>query len=307
MNFEDTDNEDKLAAYLDEYVTDDENEEISLRNIRLKRRQKPHYVRCDGILDNIPFYIDGSGTGTGKSINLLKLAKKRNLSLIVISPLGVIPKWKKDADKYNVPFAYSNSGEKLCITYDALRGVRTNMEKRILKHELLYRTETEDNPEFEPSNLLFDLVVNKGVMVVFDETQMVKNATADQSRAAKRLIQFVTNCYKIHGSRSRLAFLSATLNDKPEQIINYLKMVGFIEHDKLYSKKGGYITCKGIKDLLDVGDNINPIGAEEFRLKVNPIKLTYNPEEYIHEYFINVIKPVCMSIMKKSKINLVES
>jgi len=279
--------------------------------IVLKDYQKKHFERCYEILKYMPFYMDGSTTGRGKTIILLLIAKLLGLSLIIFSPLGVLRKWKDEANKYGVPIARTRNNEYLCHTYDTLRGTKDKKNngenrKRLLKHELLYREETDGKPQFTASTFLYELL-QQGVMIIFDETQEVKNASADQTRAAKVLVQFVMNACKDKNCRSRMAFLSATLNDKPGQIVNYLKMVGFINSTKLYSKaRNGSVKLEGIDDLYGFGKDLNPDKHEEFKDKVQFIAETKAAEQYVQHYFVEVIKPICMSIIPKTGNLLIE-
>lgn len=257
------------------------------QQIVLRDYQVDHFRRTSAILDKFYFFIDGSEMGTGKTITTLAHAVTRQLPILVFCPLAARKTWIDNAARYGVKI-YDLPKTGGVISYDSLR----SRKERQPKHGLLIREEVEKgSPKFY-ATALFTQIVQNGVLLIFDECQKLKN-TSDQYHAAKALIkQFYTI-----GGRSRVAFLSGTIMDKPEHAINFLRMIGFIDHRNLYSKIHGEVRLEGIEDLLNWAQRINPQALQEFMTnnRFNPTRS--DSPEYVFKLFVSVIKPSVMSIM----------
>ena len=73
------------------------------QKIQLQPYQKPWSQRIIDILSKSNFYVDGSPTGTGKTVVTLHTAQVLNLKVFVVCPLSSIDNvWNPTAEKYGI-------------------------------------------------------------------------------------------------------------------------------------------------------------------------------------------------------------
>ena len=232
--------------------------------------------------------------GRGKTKIIIKAAMDRGLELLVICPKSVRHNWITELTTHMPPMVnLPNTG--CVITYDDLRG---NARSPTPAHGLLIRSMVDNKLVFTPT-VRFQELLQRGIMLVVDEVQYLKNTT-DQHRAAKALLTY----FHAGVHNSRMGLLSGTMFDKPEHCVNFAKLIGFIEEDKMYIKKvNGEIEHKGIDDLHRWGHYYNPEGLQRFMME-HPIQ--YNPnfmKDYAMRFFIEVLKPVLIHIMPNAKFD----
>ena len=258
----------------------------TIQQLQLRERQVGHYQHTSKILNSFYFYVDGSEMGTGKTFIAAAHAIMRHLPVLIICPVAARQNWLDVCAMYGVSM-YNLPETGGVITYDTLRSRKSHQPK----HGLLYRDDSGETPLFFATTL-FTQIVRAGVLVIFDECQKLKN-TSDQYRAAKALMrQFYTV-----GGISRAGFLSGTAMDKPEQAVNFLRLVGFIEQRNLYSKVRGEVRLEGVEDLHRWARRVNPDALDRF-MAIHPFKSTRQGAiDYVFQLFTDVIKPGVMSIM----------
>lgn len=230
--------------------------------------------------------------GGGKTYIAIAVAIIFKLPVFVVCPKSAREEWERLCALYGVAVVdlLETGG---VITYDTFRS-RKGYQPR---HGLLTRDDV--NSRFAATPELEALFKN-GVLVVFDEFQKLKNSSTDQYRAAQALIKTL---YKV-GGRSRIAFLSGSAIDKPEQAINFLRLVGFITQPKLYTKVNGRTKKEGIQDLCAWARHVNKEAFERFdQRNICPTTQT-GAAQYVFNLFIAVIKPSLMSIMPSLKLDI---
>jgi hypothetical protein len=186
-----------------------------------------------------PFSIDNSLMGAGKTHMSLAVKQHLNLPhLIIVSPAGVEATWVKAAELYNIPITYRFSYEGLTVR----RGKVSN--------DLLIRTEDASGEGenkvviYHPTEL-YARMVREGVLVILDEFQKIKNASTENHRAAKCLVQQICTT----ATTSKVLFLSASPFDDDKQVIDFLKMVNIIRSRTTYRMDYGSIVLTGAAEL----------------------------------------------------------
>lgn len=266
--------------------------EHRIEPLNLQPHQREHFARVMQILSSFYFYVDGSEMGTGKTYIAAAAAIILKLACIVICPLAARNTWETVFSTHGIQtYGLSETGG--IITYDTLRSRKDCQPK----HGLLMRTDSAEGTQFFPTTL-FSQIVQNGVLLIFDECQKLKN-TSDQYKAVKALMR---QFYTING-RSRAAFLSGTFLDKEEQVVNFLRMVGFITSRNLYSKVRGRTRLEGVEDLHNWARRIDAEATEEYLIQ-HPFKSTRRGSvEYVFQLFLDLIRPGIMSIMHRPEMN----
>lgn len=267
-------------------------EHSTIQQLRLHPHQLEHFQRVMEILSRFYFYIDGSEMGTGKTYIAAAVAIATKLPCIVVCPLAARNTWKVVFSTYGVK-VYNLPDTGGILTYSSLRSRKGCQPK----HGLLTRDDSGKTIQFYPTTLLSQ-IVQAGVMLIFDECQNLKNAS-DQHKAVRAMVHQFYNA----SSRSRVAFLSGTFLDKKEQIVNFMRMVGFIASRNLYSKIQGKIRLEGVDDLHNWARRINADETRQY-IENNPFKSTQSGSiEYTYNLFLEVIRPGIMSIMPRQEMN----
>lgn len=264
----------------------------AVQTLNLRPNQREHFKRVLNILSKFYFCVDGSEMGTGKTYVAAAIAITLKLPAIVFCPLSARKTWQDVFTTYGVS-VYNLPGTCGIISYDDLRAKKGYQPN----HGLLVRDDTGTSTVFYPTTLLVD-IIKAGVLIIFDECQKTKNASG-QNKASKALIRQIY----AQGGNSRVALLSASALDKEIQVVNLLKMVGFITSRNLYSKINGEFRLEGIQELYNWSRLINPAGTKAF-LDRNPSPTnTKQATKHVFDLFIEVLKPGLMSIMPRPKYN----
>jgi hypothetical protein len=242
---------------------------------------RPHQIdwanKAKDILLRNHGYIDTSRMRCGKTLIVLWLAKIFGFTLIVICPVTVIANWEKEAKTYGVPYI-------LIISYQTLRSKRNHQPS----HGYLYRHDTLTQGGLKQTSFVatkdYLEFVQKGVFVIFDEMQYIKNNSA-QHKACSALLKPIIN-----GGRSRFACLSGTPFDKEEHATNLLRFIGYISSQRMYyvdphSRK---MTLEGIQELIDACKFINPKATDEVVKLIPPSKGQI--DRLAHTLYVRVIK-----------------
>lgn len=258
-----------------------------VKPLELRGHQGGHFNKVTEILNRFYFYVDGSGMGRGKTFVAAAVAISRRLPMLVVCPAKVRQNWLNVMGEYNVPF-YDLPELGGVISYESLRSRKGYQPS----HGLLTREDTPEGVNFYPT-ALWARLLQAGVLLIFDESQKLKN-TSDQYRAAKALVKQLYH----QGGTSRIGFLSGTIMDKPEQAVNFFRTVSFIESRNLYTKpRNGEVRLEGIRELQTWGLRMNPQKAREY-IDSHIFRSTKEGSvQYVFDFWIEVIRPAVMSIM----------
>jgi len=178
--------------------------------IDLFPQQIPNYERLREILKTSRFAINLSELGSGKSIIALKLANDFERIIVISYPAVINQNWKPLLEKYKI------SAE--TITINALRG-RKNYA---LNNSFLER----DGDRYAATDL-WKQIAGMRTLLIIDEFQMTKNKNVS-ARAVREMISYI-------GGSSRVLLMSGTPVDQPDQILNYLKMLGMVSKKRKYA------------------------------------------------------------------------
>ena len=91
--------------------------------VELYDYQKVHANNLCRALDLYNSALDGSDTGTGKTVVALEACRRMDMVPFVICPKAVVPVWKDWMDRFGFRVGFAN-------TYEKLRGGRTEFVKR---------------------------------------------------------------------------------------------------------------------------------------------------------------------------------
>ena len=254
-----------------------------LHNLILKEWQIEWKKKAHDILVSNHFYIDTSPMRSGKTFIALKLAKDFDLELMVICPLTTKNYWKNMANRYGIKL-FTNP-----VNYESLvRGTENEIVKLYLKRKA-NRTHTF----FEATEAYINALKTRKILLILDEGQMIKNNNL-QHKACNALIQPII----AGGGRSRFGILSGTLIDKPEQIINLFRTIGYIRDPKLYNtiKGSKKINLNGTQELIDVCKQIDSVATNRFLLKT-PVP-TIEPDKKIKDEIDNFCFALYVEIIK---------
>ena len=213
-----------LFLFIDQFLEMENHTTLKIKQrkgIKLEKYQVQHYKKIVEILKNEIAYLDVSTQGAGKTHISFAIAATFKLKLLVICPKSTISNWKKWSKYYGLKILK-------IMSYQSLRG----MKDKPLNHDLL----TKEGDKYIGSEE-FDEYIKKGILLVFDECQMVKNENT-QLYSAHALVKSVIRIVKTNhpvGRKSRIAVLSATPSVTKEQVISVFKILGIITSDKLYN------------------------------------------------------------------------
>lgn len=261
--------------------------------ITIRGHQQKHFDKLLRRLAKRKHAADVSPMGDGKTWIATALAQHLDLLMMVVTVSAGTTVWNscieqtvtmcaKNCDDHNKDYVMS---------YETLRGVKNHQ----LSHGLLIRTDTDNGPEFEPTQKLRDLI-DKGILVIFDECQKFKN-DCEISGAATAIFDAVAAA----DSRSRIMMLSGSMADSPDNIINILRVMRAIRHPKLYIKENGTLYLEGISEVFDFGDSLNKVATDKF-IANNLIKEDeeFTPDDakqYVLKFWQEVIQDELCSCM----------
>lgn len=258
-----------------------EPEELKLMQWQTEWAQKAYKI----LLSNNG-YIDTSRMRSGKTYVLLWLAKQFGFSILLICPAGVcLDNWKSVATKYGVHIIDA-------VSYQSLRTFRDKQPKHGYLMRFDHVTDGGNHQvSFSATQEYIDLV-KKGVLVVFDEIQNIKN-NSDQYKACSALLRPIV----MNGGISRFSLLSGTPFDKEEHAVNLLKLIGYIQSPRLYNyvKETKQIVLEGIQELIDVCNNMDATTTSAVLAEIPLVKSKMN--HICYTLYTRVIKPTISGAM----------
>lgn len=257
-----------------------------MSSVILKPYQVEHFNKIIEILQRSYFYIDASEPGTGKTHVTCAVAAYYNIPVVVVCPASAQGTWLSAINTYKTP-ARDIPGRGYTISYESLAGTISNPPS----HGLLMREDREKTITFYPTRLL-QQYVNGPTLFIFDEFQKIKNITAAY-KAVKAIAHYINSS----PTSSRIAFLSGTPIDKKEQVINFLRLVGYINAYNLYTKSGTVITYTGLAELHVNAAKLDSEATRNFVENVTPPKTSKEAVDHAYEVFMSIIKPKVLSTM----------
>jgi len=283
----------------DEEDFEDEGEEVEVpeeilnQPIQLNADQLGQVEKLKAVLISSPGYIDTSSTGRGKTFITLAVAQHYEFDIVIICPVSVANYWRKLAEKFGVKIHFIFSYQKLSgrkfmdnISNPLLNRIDTMHESSNLRQTVI--------TSFEPTEQYFQLL-NFGFLLIVDEIQNVKKNCATH-KAVRALIKPIAT----QGSRCRFALLSASPIDADDQIINLLRLMGYIEKEKLYyvHRTTHQIVLDGLDSLISFCHQYNPTKTKQ----IMQTKLTKDSIPKIcRSLYMEVIKPeIVFGLPKKT-------
>jgi hypothetical protein len=291
------------------------------KEIHLLPNQEEHVKNLTKILDKLPFALDFSMLGAGKTYTSSFIALQRKYKhIIVVCPVSVLSKWKHMEETYHLPI-------RATMGYQSLRSV----SYRQPSHGLLYRRDykdtmqiphpyrinetietTVDKTEFTVTKE-FKTMVEEGLLLIFDEIQNVKNISS-QFLAAQALIKEITltkgdlieACERKEVYTSQVLLLSGSPIDKVEQAVHIFRLLGIMNENRIsqYNIQTGVSDWKGMNEIHNFCRYMNPKLLEALPAK----RYWETLNEYSYRMFQHVFKHECSSSMiaPKSEIKLVK-
>ena len=198
-------------------------------------QQEKHVQEMICVLNDGYFAIDLSKAGSGKTYTTLSIFKTMGQQhLVVLTPNVVKPHWEKLA---------SSSG--IAPTYFMNYSELTSTCIKELKHDFLQRNDYFDPTilsfkkkcvSFTPTEKFTKMVGDGGggVLLVIDNSENIKNACTQHSKACSALISVIK---ADKSNLSKVLFLSATLFDKKGDEMHLFQTLGLCgdAFDKRYS------------------------------------------------------------------------
>ena len=216
----------------------------------MKTIQKEHADKLYHVVTNVWYaYQDSSGTGCGKTFVSLETARRLGVPILVIGfSAPVLKKWAELACIFNVPVID-------VISYDSLGG-RAGCQP---KHKLLVRSDEGSVTTFQPTTIL-EFYAKSGMLVIFDETQKVKNQNSTRTKAAQKIAKYVTSVASTTQVMSRIGCLSASPGDKEGECATLAKLLGIISQDKIFFWNIGTMEMElhGFKEIQALAELLDP-------------------------------------------------
>lgn len=237
--------------------------------------QQDHFDRITAIANKHKVYLDTSATGVGKTYIACEYARVNNLDLMIVCPKIVMSKWDEVASNFGV---YAET-----YTYEKIRGNGNP------KHP--YLTKDIETKEYAVTKD-YEEKVNKGILLVLDEVQKAKNASAQRDAC----ISLSSYIFTSKGN-SKLALLSASPFDKYEHALSFARIMGITNKDKLYdyTMTGfgiGIYTPVGLKDIQNWCNKIDPQkGVPIFRTRLS----NKTADKICYDALHQIVKPALTS------------
>lgn len=280
-------NSDYIGDFDDEDIAEPFNDDVSISMIdlidsqpniiKLSDKQNEHALIAKQKFLKHTVFFDTSTTGKGKSIILSWILQNIEVcNAIMFCPNSMLPVWAKYKEKYNLPFV-------AILTYESLRGTKTDKDDVLLKHGLLIR---HSDGSFEVTDY-FRQLVEDGVILAFDEFQKIKNI-CDQQRAVMTLIRYMEfrkNLSDPPLTFSGSYFISTTPFDKPEHCVNFCYTTSIITEP--------YLFCRDTEKPLGILELFNRC------LNINPIKtnLIWGTSELKNKKGVDIAYRLCVEVL----------
>lgn len=255
-------------------------------DIVLLQNQQDHVQRLSSILNENNFAFDLSMMGSGKTFTSTHIAHLRKLSVIVICPASVIPKWKMMQTKNpDVKFH-------LISSFQTLRSTKLHQPS----HGLLYRREVANSnqAEFQATPKFLEYL-NEGVLLIIDELQNIKNVSI-QLFAIQALTRLIVTAPQ---STSKVLLLSASPIDKAAQAVEIFRGLGVLLRPLTqYNPATACSMWTGLRDVHEFCSKIDMAATRDTPPK-HYWEHTY--DNFVYRLFQHVLVQKCSSQMVEKK------
>lgn len=255
-------------------------------DIVLLQNQQDHVQRLSSILNENNFAFDLSMMGSGKTFTSTHIAHLRKLSVIVICPASVIPKWKMMQTKNpDVKFH-------LISSFQTLRSTKLHQPS----HGLLYRREVANSnqAEFQATPKFLEYL-NEGVLLIIDELQNIKNVSI-QLFAIQALTRLIVTAPQ---STSKVLLLSASPIDKAAQAVEIFRGLGVLLRPLTqYNPATASSMWTGLRDVHEFCSKIDMNATRDTPPK-HYWEHTY--DNFVYRLFQHVLVQKCSSQMVEKK------
>lgn len=248
---------------------------------------KPHQTAWFNriVNDILPYeysYFDTTKMGLGKTVMALAVAKALGIEEVFgIVPANCVQNWYNESVKYGFDI-----NKVMFISFESLIGKSTHLpNNKFIERADFVGPKGKTISKFTPKREFID-AVNRGILMVFDEIQRLKNPKMHFSACLEL-------CKVIHRSaRSRCAYLSGTPFCKPIHSVNVCRLLGFIRSDKTHTFNSSTRTIEltGAQELIESCMFINP-AATEFIVQNVPHSKAGEIPDFCMELFYRVISP----------------
>lgn len=275
-------------------IVEKESEPIIIREIPKQNDEANRIIEC---FKKYCVYLETSTPGSGKTPLTGITALKLGLPLIIVCQAKLITHWKSFADAMGFEVKYY-------ISYGKLSGRLGSINNEFLTREDIVGKKTKTI--FHTTQKYEDLLM-EGILLVFDESSMVKNKACDQTKACRAISRKLTYMFNsVENFKSRTLFISGTPITEIIQIVEFVKTIGYINNEKLFKiveKKGKKsIELLGIKPLVDICSEID---FEQTEYIINQIyfdQSSKNLTKIIVSLYVEILKHEISGGMKSSRI-----
>jgi len=190
--------------------------------------------------------LNFSQTGVGKTFMTAYLAQELKLKLMVVGPASTAFIWQDVIDTYALPSAG-------VFSYRALSSITGHQPKHgYLRREDLVDKKGEAGTIFSATEE-FKALAREGVLLALDESQNLKNATAQRDACVA-----LSQALMFEGSPSRVVLLSATPVDSEENAVSYMRLIGFISEPRLFEARGKKFLPTGLAQAIQLCVKMDP-------------------------------------------------
>ena len=265
--------------------------------------QQEHAAALHAILQKMPYALDLSMLGTGKTYAASQMALDlRVRHVVVVAPVSVIAKWKSMKKDHGIPLS-------VAFSFQSMRSVKNRQPS----HGLLKRCDYWETVQchgldcevhrtrFEPTERFLALL-DEGCLLVMDEIQNLKNK-GDQLEAARALLKPIIDRFGAE-SPSRALLLSGSPMDKEGHVVNMFKCLNIMRSNELavYHPGPRCYSYPGYGEILGQLDLIDP---QRYRA-ANPSKQPYSADscrKEAYRLFQRVFKPAVSSAMQPQRMD----
>ncbi len=263
----------------------DENLDLNIKPLNILEYQVEHFNKVCDILRKELAYMDISLPGSGKTLIVLAVAIVFKMSVFLVCPKAVIPKWKREARLYGVNLICA-------MTYNSLRGTAKTGVK---SHKYLNR----NGNTFTATQAFVD-EAKKGLLICYDECHNLKNDN-DQLAAAAAISRSAYTLAR-NGINVRIAALSGTPADKKENINCLFKILGIVTAENLfsYNRSTRSYNLEGLDEAIKKCKKYDPDTA--YHILCKPVNKTTS-KQICYDLYTKILRPHITSAMSAPPIN----
>ena len=192
--------------------------------ITLTESQQTHFEKLANMMKTKRSIIDLSSTGCGKTVTSLALQKHLDLNAIVFCQKTALGHWKRTAERMNTEIM-------LITTYESLRFSTMSDYIEVIKRVATNEDGTEEIFNEYKLTKEWRTLVDEGILLIFDESQKIKNANLTTNLAHSLILSIVE--HPDANNPSRVLQTSATPIDKEEMAINLMRSLGIYTNVQL--------------------------------------------------------------------------